>query len=310
MVRPPLSSTRDCECQRTARDSTWASTSRPAETSASWVNPWSDAGHVLLDDRALVEVAGHVVRGRAHQLDPAVERLMVGLGTLEAGQERVVDVDRAAGQRAARVVAQHLHVAGQHHEVDAVLVDESQQLRLGLRLGGRRHRHVVERDVVRAAQGLGVGVVGDDQGHLDLQRSRRGAEQQVVEAVQVARHHDQGAERGRGVPELVVHVELLGHRGEVLPQPVRRGVAGRREVDPHEEPTRVGVAVLLALQDVAAVLHQETRDRVHDPRPVGAREHQDEVARGGRPGDGRRVHVALHETKCAIGNSLCATVAP
>ena len=35
-VREPLSSTRDCECQLTARERTWASTSRPAETSSSW----------------------------------------------------------------------------------------------------------------------------------------------------------------------------------------------------------------------------------------------------------------------------------
>ena len=40
-VRWPLSSTRDSECQRTARESTCASTSRPAATSWSWVCPWS-----------------------------------------------------------------------------------------------------------------------------------------------------------------------------------------------------------------------------------------------------------------------------
>ena len=81
-----------------------------------------DAHHVLLDDRALVEVGGHVVRGRADELDAAVEGLVVGLGALEARQERVVDVDRAARQRAAQVVGQHLHVAGQHDEVDVVLL--------------------------------------------------------------------------------------------------------------------------------------------------------------------------------------------
>ncbi len=40
-VRLPLRRTRDWECQRTARESTWASTSRPAETSWSWSYPWS-----------------------------------------------------------------------------------------------------------------------------------------------------------------------------------------------------------------------------------------------------------------------------
>ena len=36
----------------------------------------------------------------------------------------------------------------------------------------------------------------------------------------------------------------------------------------------------------AAVLHQEARDGVDDPGPVGAREHQDEVARRGGTGHG------------------------
>src|SRR3954451_11842594 len=63
-----------------------------------------DARHVLLDDRALVEVAGHVVRRGADQLHAAVERLVVGPRTLEARQERVVDVDRLAGQLSAGVV--------------------------------------------------------------------------------------------------------------------------------------------------------------------------------------------------------------
>src|SRR6201994_2006304 len=39
--------------------------------------------HVLLDDRSLVQVRGHVVGGSADQLDPARMGLMVGLGALK-----------------------------------------------------------------------------------------------------------------------------------------------------------------------------------------------------------------------------------
>src|SRR5579875_3027349 len=53
---------------------------------------------LLLDDRALVEFGGDVVRGRADQLHPVLIRLVVGPRALEAGQEAVVDVDDAAGQ--------------------------------------------------------------------------------------------------------------------------------------------------------------------------------------------------------------------
>ena len=61
-----------------------------------------DAGDVLLDDRALVEVAGDVVGGGADQLDAALEGRVVGARALERGQERVVDVDGAAAQPAAQ----------------------------------------------------------------------------------------------------------------------------------------------------------------------------------------------------------------
>src|ERR1700730_8159025 len=53
----------------------------------------ADALDVLVDDRALVEVSGDVMRGGADQLDAALMRLMVGTRALEARQERVVDVD-------------------------------------------------------------------------------------------------------------------------------------------------------------------------------------------------------------------------
>ena len=59
-----------------------------------------DALHVLLDDRALVELLGDVVGGRADQLDAALVRVAVGLGAGERRQERVVDVDHRDSRRA------------------------------------------------------------------------------------------------------------------------------------------------------------------------------------------------------------------
>jgi len=58
----------------------------------------ADALDVLLDDRALVEVAGDIVGGGADQLHTARMGLVIGLGALEARQEAVVDVDAAALQ--------------------------------------------------------------------------------------------------------------------------------------------------------------------------------------------------------------------
>src|SRR4051812_47124004 len=57
----------------------------------------ANAFDVLVDDRALVEVAGDVMRGRADQLDAALMRLVIGPRALEARQERVMNVDAAPG---------------------------------------------------------------------------------------------------------------------------------------------------------------------------------------------------------------------
>lgn len=54
----------------------------------------ADPDHVLVDDRAGVELGGHVVGGRADQLDAALVGASVGVGADERRQEAVVDVDR------------------------------------------------------------------------------------------------------------------------------------------------------------------------------------------------------------------------
>ena len=54
------------------------------------------ARNVLFDNWAFVEVGGDVVRGSNNQFDAAVVCLLIGLGTLEAGQKAVVNIDSPA----------------------------------------------------------------------------------------------------------------------------------------------------------------------------------------------------------------------
>ena len=56
-----------------------------------------DAHDVLFDDRAGVEVLGHIVRSRADQLDAAVVGGLIRIGAYERGQKAVVNVDDARG---------------------------------------------------------------------------------------------------------------------------------------------------------------------------------------------------------------------
>jgi hypothetical protein len=47
----------------------------------------TDPYDVLLDDRALVEIGGYVVRGGSDQLDSPFVCLVIRLGTLETGEK-------------------------------------------------------------------------------------------------------------------------------------------------------------------------------------------------------------------------------
>jgi len=77
----------------------------------------------LLDDRALIEIGRHVVRGRADELDALGVRLVIRLGALEGRQERVVNVDHPAFDPLADLGREDLHVPGEHDELGLGLID-------------------------------------------------------------------------------------------------------------------------------------------------------------------------------------------
>ncbi len=131
---------------------------------------------------------------------------------------------------------------------------------------------------------LEVAVVRHDRRDVDLQRAGAPAKQQVVEAVAELRHHDQGPVRRAGRPQLPGHREALGdaRRTRARRSSSVAPAVGHLEMHPQEEPAGVGVAVLLALDDVAGVLDQESGDRVHDAGPVGAAQAEHEVVAGRR----------------------------
>lgn len=227
-----------------------------------------DAGDVLLDDRALVEVSGHVVGGRADQLDAALVGLRVGARTLEGGQEGVVNVDDAALHGAADLVGEDLHVARQDDELNILGGDEVEELALRLGLRVLRDGDVEEGDAVELGDGRQVRVVADDRDDVDGQSLRLLAVQEVGQAVSLARDHDDGAQLAAQVVDAVGGVEFFGNGGQAL---VDRGAALRRvDLDAHEEGTRVGVSELLGLNDVAAGLADHAGHGMHDAGAVRA----------------------------------------
>lgn len=235
------------------------------------------ASNALLNDGALVQVGRDEMGRSTDNLDAAVVGLVVGLGALEGGQEAVVDVDDAAGHGLAQRGRQDLHVAGEDDELDAVLLDELEHLRLLLGLGLLGDGQVVELDAVALGEGAVLGVVGDDDGHLDVQLARLHAEEQVVEAVANLGHHDEHAHLARHRPNVPRHLVLRGERRkrrhEVLGRFGRRGA----KVHAHEEALRDGVGELLQVENVVLVGCENARHCVHDARLVGARQREDVV---------------------------------
>jgi hypothetical protein len=59
---------------------------------------------VLLNDRPFIEIGRHVVRRSTHDLHAPVVGLVVGLGTLEARQEAVVNVDASTLQGPTQII--------------------------------------------------------------------------------------------------------------------------------------------------------------------------------------------------------------
>ena len=246
---------------------------------------------VLLDDRALVERGGRVVRGRADELDAAIVGLGVGAGALERGQERVVDVDHPAGQLVADPVREDLHVARHHDELDVERRHQLQQPVLGLHLRRGRHGHVVERHAVELGDRGEVGVVRDHPDDVDRQPRGTLPEQQVGEAVRGRRDQHERAQRTADDVEPPRHPELVRDRAQHGLQLLAG--RGRLDLHPHEEEAGVGIAELLRLGDVAAETGQGPADRVHDARAVGAGQGEHPVRRReigavGHIGEGRR----------------------
>jgi len=171
------------------------------------------ARHVLLDDRAFVQVFGDVMRGGADDLDPARVRLVIRLRALEAGQEAVMDVDRPPGQGLAQARRQDLHVTRQHHQIDLLALDQVDDLLLLYGAVVRVDRQVMEGDPIGAGQGSEVLVIGGHRRDVHLQLPAVRTEQQVVEAMPLLAHQHQQARPAAGVMQLPVHPELGGQRG-------------------------------------------------------------------------------------------------
>lgn len=240
-----------------------------------------DTNDILLNDGALIKVAGDEVGSGTDNLNTTVVGLVVGLSALERGQEAVVDVDDATGHGGAQSRRQNLHVTSQNDQVDVVFADQLQNLGLLLRLGGCGDGKVVEGDVVGSRKGGEIGVVGHNQGDLNAELAGRLAEQKVVEAVADLGDHDQHAGLLHASVDLEVEVEALGGGLECGVQLLEVGSLnisiGLRKVGAHEKALGGGITILRRVDDVEVILNEEGSDGMDNTGAVGARQGEDEA---------------------------------
>ena len=101
--------------------------------------------HLLMDDRARIELLGGIVAGGADKLDAAVVRLAVGISSGEGREERVVDVDDAVEVLLAEPRREDLHVAAEDAQLAGDIADRVADLPEGGFLAGFIRRNGKEK---------------------------------------------------------------------------------------------------------------------------------------------------------------------
>ena len=210
-----------------------------------------NAAHVLLDDGPVVQNLSDVVAGGANQLYASLVRGVIGARPGKRGQKRVMHVDDPPRIAIDEPGRKNLHVAGQHHQVDSMLIEQVKLLRLNTLPGLRVHGKEIKRHLVKIRQTASFLVIADNQGNLAVQLTRLMPVQQVGQAVQVVRNEDAHCRRPVAVGELPGHLVARGDRfkhlaklGFFQPEPVEV------KFHPHEEQSEHVVLVLVGVQDI------------------------------------------------------------
>ena len=126
---PPTRTRRGCDgsgrtvplaISRTAPVNSSCSIGRSASRTSAGLDGLRQLDRLLEDDRPGVDPLVHEVDGDAEDLDAVVERLLDRAHARERGQQRRMDVDDPQREGGEERRAEQLHVAREHHELDAL----------------------------------------------------------------------------------------------------------------------------------------------------------------------------------------------
>ncbi len=142
----------------------------------------SYAGHILLNDRSVIQHGGCVVSSCADEFYPAFVRLMVRFPSGKRGQKGMVDVDH--GWRGAKELRrQHLHVTRHDYQIHRELVQQAELTCLGLRLGRGGDGKMVKGYSIAACCIGEIGVIRYHDYEIRRVVSGLPTEKQIVETV-------------------------------------------------------------------------------------------------------------------------------
>ena len=222
--------------------------------------------HVLLDDGALVQVVGDEVGGGADELDAAIERLTIGSGPDEGGQEGVVDVEDLARIGLDETRCQHPHVLRQDHIIGLVAVYDGPHLLLVFGAAQVVMADGVERNVELASQLCQGVVVADHRHYVHVQSAGVVLHQDVAEAVGLLGHQDDDA--------LLAGLDqaTLGAGGQGIVEIRQQGlvVEASFQLGAHEEAAILVIHELVVLDDVELVLVADVGDLGDEALGIGA----------------------------------------
>lgn len=105
----------------------------------------------------------------------------------------MVNVDHSTLEFAAQIIAQDLHVTGQHHEFDTFGLHETQQLRFCLRLSLLSDGNVMKGETSLISDVAQAVMVSHDTRNLDLQEAALRQVDQLFDVAIRVRHHEEGA---------------------------------------------------------------------------------------------------------------------
>ncbi len=216
----------------------------------------------------------------------------------------MVDVDDPSGERGGKVLRQDLHVAGEHDEIDALLRNQRGDRPLLPLLGARRDRKM---EITAAPPPPPGGAwprdwrsprrVPSADGRWNCDRADRSGNGRSARRGSSPAASASG--RAAASPDRIRRQRGRNDGRSSSPYPVRCG-----EGDPHEEAAALGIAILRALDDIAVLTRDRTRDAGNDAAPVDARKREHEARRFG----GHGAILAAGETR-AVSSSL-ATAPP